>query len=170
MLPTGPVRELATQGIVGGLSGTVVFLPQICLLFFLTSLLEDTGYLARAAFAMDGMVSRFGLPGQAFVPLLTAHACAVPGIMSTRLIPNRGRPSLRGVRLLALSRMFVHRMPSPRAVPTSCTASRATADAITLKATRAISGAIRNRHRAALAPSGMHTPSREQSVSTSPVR
>ena len=88
-LPEGPVRELVTQGIVGGLSGTIVFLPQICLLFFLISLLEDTGYLARAAFVMDGMLSRFGLPGQAFVPLLTAHACAIPGIMSARLIPNR---------------------------------------------------------------------------------
>lgn len=89
VLPEGAVRDLLTQGIVGGLSGTIVFLPQICLLFFLISLLEDTGYLARAAFVMDGMLSRFGLPGQAFVPLLTAHACAIPGIMSTRLIPNR---------------------------------------------------------------------------------
>jgi ferrous iron transport protein B len=67
----------------------VVFLPQICLLFFLISLLEDTGYLARAAFVMDRVLCRFGLPGHAFVPLLTAHACALPGIMSTRLIPDR---------------------------------------------------------------------------------
>jgi ferrous iron transport protein B len=89
LLPDGAVRELVTQGIVGGLSGTIVFLPQICLLFFLISMLEDTGYLARAAFVMDGVLSRFGLPGQAFVPLLTSHACALPGIMSTRLIPNR---------------------------------------------------------------------------------
>jgi ferrous iron transport protein B len=70
-------------------SGTVVFLPQICLLFFLISLLEDTGYLARAAFVMDRLLYRFGLPGHAFVPLLTAHACALPGIMSARLIPDR---------------------------------------------------------------------------------
>lgn len=89
LLPAGPLHDLVTQGIIGGLSGTIVFLPQICLLFFLISLLEDTGYLARAAFVMDGMLSRFGLPGQAFVPLLTAHACAVPSIMSARLIPNR---------------------------------------------------------------------------------
>jgi ferrous iron transport protein B len=88
-LPAGPVREMLTQGVIGGLSGTIVFLPQICLLFFLISVLEDTGYLARAAFVMDGMLSRFGLPGQAFVPLLTSHACALPGIMSTKLIPNR---------------------------------------------------------------------------------
>ena len=77
------------QGIVGGIAGTVVFLPQICLLFFLITLLEDTGYLARAAFVMDRLLSRFGLPGHAFVPLLTSHACALPGIMSTRLIPDR---------------------------------------------------------------------------------
>jgi len=87
-LPAGPVRDLLAQGIIGGLSGTIVFLPQIALLFFLISLLEDSGYLARAAFVMDSRLSRFGLPGQAFVPLLTAHACAIPGIMSARLIPN----------------------------------------------------------------------------------
>ncbi len=89
MLPAGPVRDLISQGIVGGIAGTVVFLPQICLLFFLITLLEDTGYLARAAFVMDRWLSRFGLPGHAFVPLLTSHACALPGIMSARLIPDR---------------------------------------------------------------------------------
>lgn len=88
-LPPGPLRALLTDGIIGGIAGTVVFLPQIMLLFFLISLLEDTGYLARAAFVNDRIFHRFGLPGQAFVPLLTAHACAVPGIMSTRLIPDR---------------------------------------------------------------------------------
>ena len=88
-LPDGPVRDLITEGIIGGVAGTIVFLPQICLLFFLISLLEDTGYLARAAFVMDRVLHRFGLPGHAFVPLLTAHACALPGIMSTRLIPDR---------------------------------------------------------------------------------
>lgn len=88
-LPDGPVRDLIAQGIVGGIAGTVVFLPQICLLFFLITLLEDTGYLARAAFVMDRLLARFGLPGHAFVPLLTSHACALPGIMSARLIPDR---------------------------------------------------------------------------------
>ncbi len=88
-LPAGPVRDLLSQGVVGGIAGTVVFLPQICLLFFLITLLEDTGYLARAAFVLDRLLSRFGLPGHAFVPLLTAHACALPGIMSARLIPDR---------------------------------------------------------------------------------
>jgi ferrous iron transport protein B len=88
-LPPGLVHDLVAEGIIGGIAGTVVFLPQICLLFFLISLLEDTGYLARAAFVMDRLLCRFGLPGHAFVPLLTAHACALPGIMSARLIPDR---------------------------------------------------------------------------------
>jgi ferrous iron transport protein B len=88
-IPEGPIRDLLTDGIIGGIAGTVVFLPQICLLFFLISLLEDTGYLARAAFVMDRVLYRFGLPGHSFVPLLTSHACALPGIMSTKLIPDR---------------------------------------------------------------------------------
>jgi ferrous iron transport protein B len=88
-LPPGPIADLVANGIIGGIAGTIVFLPQICLLFFLISLLEDTGYLARAAFVNDRFFRRFGLPGHAFVPLLTSHACALPGIMSTRLIPSR---------------------------------------------------------------------------------
>ncbi len=88
-LPAGAINDLLAQGIIGGVGATVVFLPQICLLFFLISLLEDTGYLARAAFVMDRIMCRFGLPGQAFVPLLSSHACALPGIMSTKLIPDR---------------------------------------------------------------------------------
>ena len=87
-LPAGALTSLLVDGIVGGVAGTVVFLPQICLLFFLLALLEDTGYLARAAFVMDRIMCRFGLPGQAFVPLLSSHACALPGIMSARLIPD----------------------------------------------------------------------------------
>jgi ferrous iron transport protein B len=89
VMPDGPLRDLLTDGVIGGIAGTVVFLPQICLLFFMISLLEDTGYLARAAFVNDRIFRRFGLPGHAFVPLLTSHACALPGIMSTRLIPDR---------------------------------------------------------------------------------
>jgi ferrous iron transport protein B len=88
-LPAGAIRDLAADGIIGGIAGTAVFLPQICLLFFLISLLEDTGYLARAAFVMDRLLCRFGLPGHAFVPLLSSHACALPGIMAARLIPDR---------------------------------------------------------------------------------
>jgi ferrous iron transport protein B len=88
LLPEGALSSLVVDGIIGGVAGTIVFLPQICLLFFLLALLEDTGYLARAAFVMDRIMCRFGLPGQAFVPLLSSHACALPGIMSTRLIPD----------------------------------------------------------------------------------
>ncbi len=89
VLPDGAVKDLIVDGIVGGLAGTVVFLPQILILFFLISLLEDTGYLARAAFVMDRVLRKFGLPGQAFVPMLSAHACAIPAIMSARLVPDR---------------------------------------------------------------------------------
>jgi ferrous iron transport protein B len=89
VVPAGAIHDLLVDGIIGGIAGTVVFLPQICLLFFLISLLEDTGYLARAAFVMDRILCRFGLPGQAFVPLLSSHACALPGILSTKLIPDR---------------------------------------------------------------------------------
>jgi len=88
-LADGALHDLLIDGVIAGVSGTVVFLPQICLLFFLISLLEDTGYLARASFVMDRLMRRFGLPGQAFVPLLSAHACAIPAIMSARLIPDQ---------------------------------------------------------------------------------
>ena len=87
-LPPGVLQDLLANGVVGGIAATVVFLPQICILFFLLALLEDSGYLARAAFALDRVMRRFGLPGQAFMPLLSSHACALPGIMSTRLIPD----------------------------------------------------------------------------------
>ncbi|MCI0365892.1 MAG: ferrous iron transporter B [Phycisphaerales bacterium] len=88
-LVDGPLHNLLIDGVIGGIAGTVVFLPQICLLFFLITLLEDTGYLARASFVMDRLLRRFGLPGQAFVPMLSAHACAIPAIMSARLIPDQ---------------------------------------------------------------------------------
>jgi ferrous iron transport protein B len=87
-LVDGSLHRLLVNGVIGGVAGTLVFLPQICLLFFLINLLEDTGYLARASFVMDRLLRRFGLPGQAFVPMLSAHACAIPAIMSARLIPD----------------------------------------------------------------------------------
>ncbi|MDX2148242.1 MAG: ferrous iron transporter B [Planctomycetota bacterium] len=89
IVPEGLVQELLTDGVVAGISGVLVFLPQICLLFFLISLLEDTGYLARATLLMNRVLRPFGLPGQAFVPLLSSHACALPGIMSARAVPDR---------------------------------------------------------------------------------
>ncbi len=89
ILPAGILSELLVDGVIAGVAGVVIFLPQIVLLFFLLTMLEDTGYLARAAFVMDRIFRRFGLPGQAFVPFLSCHACAIPGILAARLIPDR---------------------------------------------------------------------------------
>jgi ferrous iron transport protein B len=88
ILPDGLIQDLLVDGVLAGIAGTVVFLPQICLLFLFITLLEDTGYLARAAFVTDRLLRRLGLPGQAFIPLLSAHACAIPAIMATKLIPD----------------------------------------------------------------------------------
>jgi ferrous iron transport protein B len=87
-VPEGDLRSFLTHGVIGGVGGMLVFLPQICLLFFLLSLLDDSGYLTRAAFVMDRVMKRVGLPGTAFVPLLSGHACAIPAIMSTRVISD----------------------------------------------------------------------------------
>lgn len=87
-LPDNDLRSLIVQGVIGGVGGMLVFLPQICILFFCLALLEDTGYLARAAFVMDRLMRRVGLPGKAFVPMLSAHACAIPAIMATRVIED----------------------------------------------------------------------------------
>ncbi|MEI7807544.1 MAG: ferrous iron transport protein B [Verrucomicrobiota bacterium] len=84
----GDLKSLLADGVIGGVGGILIFLPQICILFFALSLLEDTGYLSRAAFVMDKIMRKLGLPGKAFVPLLSAHACAIPAIMSTRVIEN----------------------------------------------------------------------------------
>jgi ferrous iron transport protein B len=88
-LPEGAFRSFLVDGVVAGVGGVLVFVPQIAILFFLLSLLEDSGYLARAAFVMDRWMGRVGLPGKAFVPMLSAHACAVPALMSTRVIEDR---------------------------------------------------------------------------------
>ncbi len=88
VLPPGLLSDLLVHGVIAGVGATVIFIPQICLLFFLIGLLEDTGYLARGAFVMDRILRPFGLPGHSFVPLLSSHACALPGIMSTRCIPD----------------------------------------------------------------------------------
>ncbi len=87
-VPAGDLQSLLVNGVIGGVGGILVFLPQICILFFALSLIEDTGYLARAAFVMDRVMRRFGLPGKAFVPMLSAHACAIPAVMSARVIEN----------------------------------------------------------------------------------
>lgn len=89
VLPDGWMESLVVDGVLAGIGGILVFLPQICILFYLLALLEDSGYLARAALVIDRYMRRVGLPGTAFVPLLSAHACAVPAIMSSRIIEDR---------------------------------------------------------------------------------
>lgn len=84
----GDLRDLLTDGIIGGVGGIVIFLPQILILFFFVGLLESTGYMARAAFIMDRPMSKVGLHGKSFIPLLGSYACAIPGIMATRTIEN----------------------------------------------------------------------------------
>jgi len=88
-LSEGPIRALIRDGIFNGVGAVVVFVPQIALLFFFLAILEDTGYLARAAFLMDRLLSKVGLHGKSFIPLLSSFACAIPGIMATRTIENR---------------------------------------------------------------------------------
>lgn len=85
----GPLRSLLTDGILTGVGGVVKFLPQILILFAFIAVLEDCGYMARAAFLMDRLMSRCGLSGKSFIPLLSSVACAVPGVMATRVIENR---------------------------------------------------------------------------------
>lgn len=87
-LPEGLLRSLLVDGVIGGVGAVVVFLPQILILFLFILLLEGTGYMVRAAFLMDRLMSRAGLSGRAFIPLLSSFACAVPGIMATRTIDN----------------------------------------------------------------------------------
>jgi ferrous iron transport protein B len=88
-IPEGPLRSMLVSGVIGGVGSVLVFLPQIFILFFFIALLEDCGYMARAAFLMDRLMTRVGLSGKSFIPLLSSFACAVPGIMATRVIENR---------------------------------------------------------------------------------
>lgn len=89
LVSPGAMQSLLTTGVIGGVGGVLVFLPQIFTLFFFIAVLEDCGYMARAAYLMDKLMSRIGLSGKSFIPLLSSFACAVPGIMATRVIENR---------------------------------------------------------------------------------
>jgi ferrous iron transport protein B len=84
----GPLRSLLVDGVIAGAGSVIVFLPQILILFFFILLLEDSGYLPRAAFLLDNLMGKVGLSGRAFIPLLSSFACAIPGIMATRTIAN----------------------------------------------------------------------------------
>jgi ferrous iron transport protein B len=88
-LPDGMLKSLLADGIIAGVGSVLVFLPQILILFFFIILLEDLGYMARAAFLMDRVMGGAGLHGRAFIPLLSSFACAIPGIMAARVIDNR---------------------------------------------------------------------------------
>jgi len=88
-LPAGLVTSFVTDGIIAGVGSVIIFLPQILMLFLFIIVLEDSGYLARAAFLMDRAMRAAGLSGQSVIPMLSSFACAVPGIMATRVIPNR---------------------------------------------------------------------------------
>jgi len=88
-MPESAWRDLLTEGVIGGVGSVLVFLPQILLLFLFIGILEDSGYLARAALIADRTMARFGLQGKSFIPLLSAYACAVPAIMATRTIESK---------------------------------------------------------------------------------
>ena len=88
-MDAGPLRSLITDGVIKGVGSVLIFLPQILILFAFIAILEDCGYMARAAFLMDRIMSRCGLNGKSFIPLLSSMACAVPGILATRVIENR---------------------------------------------------------------------------------
>ena len=87
-LSAGMFRDLLVDGVIAGVGGVVIFLPQILILFLFLGLLEDSGYLARAAFLLDRVMHRVGLSGKSFIPLLSSYACAIPGIMATRTVED----------------------------------------------------------------------------------
>jgi ferrous iron transport protein B len=86
LIPPGDLNDLLVNGVIAGVGAVVVFLPQILLLFLFIGFLEDTGYMARAAFLMDRLMSKVGLHGKSFIPMLSSYACAIPGVMATRTI------------------------------------------------------------------------------------
>jgi ferrous iron transport protein B len=88
-LPAGPLRSLMVDGVLAGVGGVLVFLPQIVILFGFIAILEDCGYMARAAFLMDRLMARAGLSGKSFIPMLSSVACAIPGVMAARVIEDR---------------------------------------------------------------------------------
>lgn len=88
VMPEGPIRDLLLDGIIGGVGGVIVFLPNILILYFFISFMEDSGYMARVAFIMDKLMHKMGLHGKSFIPLVTGFGCNVPAIMSTRIIES----------------------------------------------------------------------------------
>ena len=89
LLPDGALASLIVDGVIAGVGGVIVFLPQIMILFAFIIFLEDSGYMPRVAFMIDRLMRAVGLSGQSFIPMLSSFACAVPGVMATRVIPDR---------------------------------------------------------------------------------
>ena len=89
LMPNGPLKDMLVDGIIGGVGGVIVFLPNILILYFFISFLEDSGYMARAAFIMDKIMHRMGLHGKSFIPLIMGFGCNVPAIMASRMIEDK---------------------------------------------------------------------------------
>jgi len=89
IMPDGPLKDLIVDGIIGGVGGVIVFLPNILILFFFISFMEDTGYMARTAFIMDKLMHKIGLHGKSFIPLVMGFGCNVPALMATRTLENK---------------------------------------------------------------------------------
>jgi ferrous iron transport protein B len=129
-LPPGDLQALLVKGVIQGVGAVVVFLPQICLLFLFIGLLEDTGYMARAAFLMDRLMSKVGLHGKSFIPMLSSFACAIPGIMATRTIETRAD---RLVTILVAPLMSCSaRLPVYTLLIAACLPGRIAAESLTM--------------------------------------
>ena len=130
LIPPGDLQELVDKGVVQGVGAVVVFLPQICLLFMFIGLLEDTGYMARAAFLMDRLMSKVGLHGKSFIPMLSSFACAIPGIMATRTIET---PKDRLVTILVAPLMSCSaRLPVYTLLIAACLSGRLITQSLTM--------------------------------------
>jgi ferrous iron transport protein B len=130
LMPPGDLQELIVKGVIQGVGAVVVFLPQICLLFLFIGLLEDTGYMARAAFLMDRLMSKVGLHGKSFIPMLSSFACAIPGIMATRTIETR-RDRLVTI-LVAPLMSCSARLPVYTLLIAACMPGRIAAESVTM--------------------------------------
>jgi ferrous iron transport protein B len=141
-LPDGALRSLLAEGVVGGVGSVVAFLPQILILFLFIAVLEDCGYMARAAYLMDRVMSRIGLSGRSFIPMLSSFACAVPGIMAARVIENE-RDRLTTIAVMPLltcsARLPVYTLLIAAFIPaTSCLGGLAGLQGLTLAALYAL--------------------------------
>jgi len=133
----GPLRSLLADGIIAGVGNVVVFVPQIALLFLFIGVLEDSGYMARAAFLMDRYMRRVGLPGKAFIPMLSGFACGVPAILATRTIEDR-KDRLATIMVLPLmscsARLPIYTLLIAAAIPATTVAGFLELRAVTLLA------------------------------------